>query len=101
MIRCLFYGVVLVQSCTHELNTSELYVATCARKKGVVGGVLSHFGNGGCRGLYAVGIGVYCTNGGEGRVWRCAIKVAFFWIVWCISAMNASIELTDTFDGEL
>ena len=43
-LRCLFACVALVQLCTPEYNAYNLYVVTCARKTGVVGGVPSYFG---------------------------------------------------------
>ena len=49
---CLLYGVVYVQSWTPAQKAFALYVTTCARNRGVVGGVLSNFGKGGRCGLY-------------------------------------------------
>ena len=68
---------------------------------GGVGSVLSYFGKGGRWGFYA---GLICggwTEGVEGRVWRCAVIVAFFFNVWCISGVRNAVGLAGVFDREL
>ena len=57
-LRRLYACVVLIQSCTPEQNAYDLYVATCMRKRGVLGGIPSHFGKGGRLDLYDGAIGV-------------------------------------------
>ena len=76
-LRCLSAGVVFVQYVTTEYCASDLYVATCARNRGLVVGVLSHSVKGGHWILYNGAICVVGTEGGEDCAWKFAIIVVF------------------------
>ena len=80
-LRCLLACVVCVQLWTPEYKALALYVENYTINRGVVGGVLSHFGKGGSCGLY----GLECVGCGDddrdSRTCMYAIIVVLCWRV--------------------